>query len=435
VSDATRPGGTSESRAPTGGKVLLLSGLQLYPTLSGGTLRSHSLALALKRHGYDVFVHSLTGRKPDYRARQPSAVQRWPGGVDEYVDRSLPSVGRWLASYVLGLPPLWLTARLATGVRSPGELLLPRLLRRKLAWCDVVVADFPFVYPILLARSARGRLRIVNTHNIEHHLYDDPTRWRDRRIRAAVRAVELKAAASCDILVSCCDGDADFFTANVPVRRSVVVPNGVDVRRFEGIAAHRPATRKEQGLADDIKVFLFTASRWGPNREAFDYLREFARTHARFLEDRKVHILVAGNVTAQPERLPGFTATGRVTATEPYFAAADAALNPIASGTGTNLKTCEFLAARLPLLSTTFGARGFHLEHGRTGFLFDKKDLASALSAVRSLFDEHPARLREMTDAAYAANERLIDMDLGVGVLVDAIGESLKPTRSREKTT
>ena len=361
MSDA--PGrATGDDAHPSGrGKVLLVSGLQLHPTLSGGTLRSHALAVALHRRGFEVFVHALSGRKPAYRARQPSGVHSWPEGVSEYVDRSPRSAVRWLLSYVLGLPPLWLAAGLSAGVRSPGERLLPRRLRERLAWCDVVIADFPFVYPVLGARSARRRLRVVNTHNVEHRLYET----RETHATACSghgRRLELRAAAACDVLVSCCEDDEAFFRASASLRRSVVVPNGVDVRRFDGLAAGRAAARRDLGLDDDVRVFLFAASRWGPNQEAFEYLRSFARTHARLLEERRIHILVVGNVSPQLERLPSFTATGRVTATEPYFAAADAALNPLASGTGTNLKTCEFLAARLPLITTAFGARGFHVE-------------------------------------------------------------------------
>jgi glycosyltransferase involved in cell wall biosynthesis len=405
-------------------KVLLLSGLQLYPTMSGGTLRSFALANALRHQGFDVSVHSLTGRKSDYKARHPSSTETWPGGVEEYVDRSIPSAVAWFASYVLGLPPLWITAHLAAAAASPREFLLPPLLRQKLAWCDAIVADFPFLHPVFSAPSAQGKVRIVNTHNIEHRLYDDQKRWINRWMRAVVRDIELKAAEACDILVTCCAGDAEFFAANTRLHQSVMVPNGVDVRRFQGIHVHRSRTRQEMGIADDVRLFLFTASKWGPNREAFEYLVDFARKHPRLLADERIHIMVVGNVTAEPLRLPGFTATGKVPVVEPYFAAADVALNPISSGAGTNLKMCEFIALRLPIVSTPFGARGFSIQDGKTGFLFEKDRLAAVLSAVRRLFDENPARLRQIAEDAYTQNESVIDMDACVPGLAQALREA-----------
>lgn len=411
--------------APRPPRVLFLSGLQVHPTLSGGNLRSYALASSLRHHGLDVFVYSLVGRKPDYLARRPSAVQEWPGGVPEFVDRGPLGFVAQFGSYQLGLPPLWLTAWLRAGGASPGQALLPRRLREKLAWCDVVLADFPFVSSIFQAPAAAGKLRVLSTHNLEHRMHDQRS-WLSRRLGRAVRSVELGAVAAADLVVSCCESDREFFLANAPPRRALLVPNGIDVSRFHGIEAGRARTRETLGVPEDVKVFLFTASKYGPNQEAFDFLVGFAREQAAFLAEERIHLLVVGNIIRQPMQLPGFTATGRVDVVEPYFAAADAALNPMWSGAGTNVKMCEFIATRLPILTTPFGARGFAIDDGRTGFLFEKDTLASVLSRVRRRLDDDAAGLRALTDAAYAENESAIDMDACVRELVAAIGEGRK---------
>jgi hypothetical protein len=168
-------------------------------------------------------------------------------------------------------------------------------------------------------------------------------------------------------------------------------------------------------------VFLFTASKYGPNREAFDYLVGFARDQARLLADIRVHLLVVGNVVREPIRLPGFTATGKVEVVEPYFTAADAAINPLASGAGTNVKMAEFIAARLPIVTSPFGARGFRIDHGRTGFLFERPELGRVLGGVRRLSAEAPDDLRGIAERAYAENAEAIDMDECVRPLADAL--------------
>ena len=415
----------------TGGlKVLFLSALQIHPPRSGGTLRSFGLVNALRRHGLDVRVHSLTGRKADYLARRPSSVQVWPDGAEERVDRGLGSLVDWLAGYVVAPPPVWISARLAAGASSPGERLLPRALRQQLRWCDAIVADFPFCAPVLRAPSARGKLRVLSTHNVEHHLIDARRGARHRLARALVRRLEVRAARACDVLVSCCAEDARFFEAHARVPRAVVVPNGVDPGRFRGWEADRAALRRELGVAAGDKLLLFTGSRWGPNREAFDYLRAFSRAHAPLLEDHGLHLLVVGNVAPGPLRQPRFTATGPVERVEPYFAAADAGINPLLEGAGTNLKTCEFIAARLPMLTTPFGARGFHVAEGESGFLFDRSELPAVLARFADAFDHDPARLRQMADAAYARNELLVDMNAGVRGLVEAMRASAAARRT-----
>jgi hypothetical protein len=134
--------------------------------------------------------------------------------------------------------------------------------------------------------------------------------------------------------------------------------------------------------------------------------------------------LVVGNVASEPLRQPRFIATGPVARVEPYFAAADAGINPLVEGAGTNLKTCEFIAARLPLLTTPFGARGFHVAEGETALLFERDALEAALLRFARAFDQDPASLRRMTEAAYARNEQLVDMNAGVRGLVDAMRAS-----------
>ncbi len=414
----------SETRTLAGkARVLFLSALQIQPTRSGGQLRSFALASALKHHGHDVFVYSMVGRKDDYLSRRPSSIQTWPDGTKEYVDRRLTWFALQYGSYGLGLPPLWIAAYLRAAVVAPRELLLPALLREKLAWCDVVLADFPFVHPVFELPSAQGRLRVLSTHNVEHHMHDEWGRWQDRWARRAVRRIELRAAAACDVLVACCASDQDFFLQHAQVRRSILVPNGIDVRRFRGIEGHRTSTRQALGIGEDVKVFLFTASKWGPNREAFEDVLGLARANPELLAEQGIHILVVGSVVPEPVRLPGLTATGGVDVVEPYFAAADVALNPTSSGAGTSVKMCEFIASRLPIVTTAFGARGFRLEDGRTGFLFERGDLASVLSRVRRMFDEEPARLRQMTADAYAENEVAIDMNACATPLAAALSE------------
>jgi glycosyltransferase involved in cell wall biosynthesis len=416
-------------------RVLFVSGLQIHPPVSGGNLRSRALVDALGRHGLDVFVYSLMGRKKDYLAWRRSATQVWPQGAQEYVERRPFSFTMQYGSYALDLPPLWMTAYLRAAAASPREVLLPAVLRERLAWCDVVVADFPFVHPVFRAPSGRGRLRVLSTHNLEHQMYDGQDGWKSRRLRRAVRRLELEAAAASDVVVSCCTEDRQFFEANARVRRSVLVPNAIDPRRFVGLEAHRARMRQELGLGEDIKVFLFTASKYGPNREAFDFLSAFAREHAPLLVSHGIHILVVGNLVARPIRLPGFTATGKVDVVEPYFAAADAALNPLTTGAGTNVKMCEFIATRLPLVCTRFGARGFAVEDEETAFLFERPHLAAVLTRVRRLFDQDPGRLRHMAETAFARNQHAIDMDRCVQPLAEAMTEARRRRFLGERAT
>lgn len=405
-------------------RVLIVSSLQVHPTLSGGNLRTYALANALLRRGAEVSVYSFVGRKKEYLARAGSATQTWPSGVQEHVVRSWASFLFGYGSYMLGLPPLWLTAflRMVCGGWL-GDLLLPRGLRERLAWCDTVVADFPFMHPVFAARAAQGKLRVLNTHNIEHHLYRTDGTWRERTLRRLVQRVELEAAAQADVVVGCSPNDKAYFEAHATCRRAIVVPNGVDVDRFQAAPGVREQARADLGIADDVLLVLFTASRWGPNQEAFEFLHGFARANEQALLEHRIHLLVVGGVVDSPVHAPAFTATGKVAAVEPYFAAADAGINPLVSGAGTNVKMGEFIAARLPVLVTDFGARGYRIDDGRSGIVFDRATLMESLLRVQRLHAEAPDRLAAMADEAFRDNGPAIDMTQAVLPLVELIGQ------------
>lgn len=401
-------------------RILIVTSLQVHPTRSGGHLRTFNLANALARRKAEVFVYSFMGRKSEYLARAPSGTQVWPSGVQEYVNRSLLGFVTGYSSFLFDLPPLWLTGFLHTACQSRLTMLLPKMLREKLAWCDVLIADSPFVYPILQAEAAKSGLRILNLHNIEHHLIELRGRWRDRHVRDAVRKIELAAAGSADVVISCSEQDGRFFESHCDVRQSVLVPNGIDIERFSAAREKRASTRNDLGFpGDNVRVFLFTASKYGPNKEAFEFLLSFAKTHEAELVDNGIHLLVAGNVVDAPIGLPALTATGRVDIVEPYFTAADAAINPLIAGSGTNVKMGEFIAARLPILATPFGARGYRIEHERTGVIFERDSLLPALVYVRKLFDTDSARLKKMADDAFVENRNAIDMDECVRPLIE----------------
>jgi glycosyltransferase involved in cell wall biosynthesis len=52
-------------------------------------------------------------------------------------------------------------------------------------------------------------------------------------------------------------------------------------------------------------------------------------------------------------------ALGRVERLPPLLAAADVAVNPVESGSGSNVKLAEYLAAGVPVVTTPVGLRGY----------------------------------------------------------------------------
>lgn len=346
-------------------RVLICSGIQVFPAESGGHWRTASLCKRLAEKN-EVVLHSLTGRKKDYLKGAKSGVSYMSHGLTEYVDRNRVSGFLQWASYRLGLPPLWLTAL---------ALLWPsKALRAELSKADVVVIDFPYLFP--LWRHTRG-LNVLNTHNVEHRLAKP---W----LRPLVQMIEKHAASICDTVLACSREDREWFDLQLGfARKTEIFKNGADPKRFQLPAGVRRQTRESLGFKPDEKVILFAGSSFQPNIEALSFLKIFCKKNETDLAKRKIRFLVIGTVS-ESFTVPGILALGKVESVEPYFVACDAAINPVETGSGTNVKMYEYLAAGLPVFSTFFGARGIEFPPQAQHFSFDKGSLLNSLLSFAS---------------------------------------------------
>lgn len=354
-------------------KVLILSGLRLFPNESGGHLRSGNFAKGLARLGLDVCIYSLAGRKEDYRSGPNLLQQSIEPGLVEEINLSL-SLG--LAQTVarrLGLPRLWQYPILASG-------LIPATLRERLNWADCIICDLPFVPPV--PGPWRRKPWVLLSHNLEYRLLEQGG-FRDQHLFAPIlQQWEQTASKRYDGILACAAEDYEFFQAhNREAKPIQLVPNGIDAALYAPDAVMRSQMREELGFGADDRVILFSGSRYAPNVEAVAQLQDFVQKHKAALKASSVQFLILGSV-APASRSPHMLATGFVTSVLPYFQAADFAINPVDRGSGSNVKIFEYLAARLPILSTEFGVRGSRLQAEVDYLPFDWNSLMPRLAGL-----------------------------------------------------
>ena len=116
----------------------------------------------------------------------------------------------------------------------------------------------------------------------------------------------------------------------------------------------------------------------------------------------EAHLVVAG---ANPsKKLRGLAdgkivhVLGKVDNIAPHLKDAALSIVPLRIGGGTRLKILESLAHKTPVVSTTIGAEGLELEHGKHILIADETR-SFADSCIRLL--EDPARRRQLAEAGY----------------------------------
>ncbi|MFC3813459.1 glycosyltransferase family 4 protein [Lysobacter sp. GCM10012299] len=232
--------------------------------------------------------------------------------------------------------------------------------RQRMADAQVVIFSHPWCYPPLAEFLTSEQLVVYDAHNVEGLLkgallgIDGPAHSLCRQV---VRA-EYDLCDRADVVLACSFDDAEAFNRfyQVPVSKLHIVPNGAFTDRFD-TARDWPDVRGKFRIDAQMPMAIFLGSSYGPNAEAAKYI---AYTLAPALP--KIQFVIAGSVAdALAEALPAnVTVTGLVDddVRDALLMASDVAVNPMAAGSGTNIKMFDFLAAGLPVVTTSVGARG-----------------------------------------------------------------------------
>ena len=202
-----------------------------------------------------------------------------------------------------------------------------------------------------------------------------PRRWPQAAYSAAqstrLRRFERAVCRAADGLVCVSPDDRTALTALDPALRPTIIPNGVDTDRYA------PADPATPGLPRFDLLFSGTLD-YRPNVDAAVWLGQHglaAAAGALAGSDARAVRPAAGTrrVRALGE-LPGVIVTGPAPDDRPYLWGAGVYAVPMRYGGGVRLKLLNALAAGCPVISTTMGAEGIAVEHGRDLLLADRPE-------------------------------------------------------------
>jgi len=397
---------THQIRRGDSKRILIVSGFRIFPNQTGAHLRTGGIARALARLGYEVLIYSLAGRRKDYhllsRTRRNRKVVDVEKNLTEETNLGLGFGLIQTAARRLNYPRVWQYELLRRG-------LIPARLRRALAEADLIICDSSWCPKIPGPWSRKPWFML--SHNLEHRLLEH-TALRHRRFAPWMRRIESAAASTfCDIF-PCAEEDMQFFRSHDSIARLrlPLIRCGVDPAVYAVPPETRARVRAELGLSGKDRLLVFSGSHFEPNLHALETLREFCRSEAEFLDREHIYVLVLGSVCETPSREGAMIMTGRVPDAIPYLAAADAGLNPVTRGSGANVKLFEYLAARLPIISTAFGVRGTELRPQVDFVQFEPHGLKSAIQAF--IGERSCEQWRAHADAVWNRNRADCDIQM-----------------------
>jgi glycosyltransferase involved in cell wall biosynthesis len=376
----------------------VLNTYPIAPVISGGKLRLHGLYSRVAEQFQVQFVNlapahlrGVRNLAADFSEELVPKSQAFAEAEQELENSLGASVEDLAAALHPGTAPQWLDA-------------IDALARR----ADLIVCSHPYTMPAL--RKVSSRAFVYEAHNVEADLKADiygSHHWAIDQVSALERRAVLDAA-----LVTACSAQdrermAGLYGAQDDNAKLIVVPNGIDVTATRlRTAAQQQSRRSALRVAQPLALFMGSAH--GPNIDAARLVIEAAA------QLPSVHFVLLGSVCHAVEaweRPANVGLLGVVSDAEKasWLAICDVGLNPVISGSGTNLKLLEYAAVGLPVVSTEFGARGLGYCAGEDYVPADADAFAKGVDAMLQLTQTerdamvHNARRRVEAQGDWAA--------------------------------
>lgn len=228
---------------------------------------------------------------------------------------------------------------------------------------DIVFFSHPWIYPLVRQELDRSRQLVVyDSQNVEGYLRAqllDDAGGKGSRIARGVIEVEYDLCHFAHLTLACSHEDRRLFNKlyQLPFENICVVPNGTFTRKRPAITTDQKPELKRKLSLTDRPLAVFLASAYPPNAEAAHFILDHC---APALPE--ITFAICGGVGGSIAKVTqeNVVVTGPLTEEKKcdYLGAADVAINPMFSGSGTNIKIFDFLAMSLPVVTTTTGARG-----------------------------------------------------------------------------
>ena len=346
-------------------KILDISPVGVYPPNAGGHLRIHNLNLELSKY-HEIFLFSQNIRKFEFKF----PIRSWLTKInDNYAEYRYINMSTLLTSYIFSR---WKIPNL-----SLDEILRvynPKILKNKVSDCDIIQVELPWQFKYLYNIKPQDKPIILNGHNVEYDLIKQIAKgFLADKILETVWIKEKFAVENADVVFMVSEEDKNRVHKLYDISKSkiYVIPNGVNITEQIVTNEEKEKLKVHYGFKNK-KIVLFIGGVHYPNIEAVNKIIKMSKN----VRDNNVLFLVVGRCGEgfKKRKYKNIIFTGLVDDVKDYFKMVDIAINPILSGSGTNLKMLEYLASGLPTITTKVGARGLGIEDGGDAIISEIED-------------------------------------------------------------
>ena len=404
-------------------RILWVKADKLLPVHSGGNIRTYHVLRYLSLQ-HELMFYSYYGGQSD-RDYERELQQQFPGAVAVYTGKHERSgLGRGL-DYLLHLPDAAPYSVSRFGQSIVQHQLRDWFSRREfdMAVCDFLDAAVNFPKHFEIAS-------LLFQHNVESEIWRRHAETASNAARKAIYGLEYRrmlryeqsALRKFDHVIAVSENDRALMARWVAPKNITVVPTGVDLAQYS----------PDPNASETAPLVTFVgAMDWEPNMDGVEYFCGEIWPVIRAEVPEARFRIVGRNPGRRVQRWASGTVevTGQVSSVVEHLRQSAVVIVPLRIGGGTRLKIYEAMATAKPVVSTTVGAEGLDVKHGRDIILAD--DVRSFSQAVVMLLRDADLRRRYGRAAADTASR--FDWS-AIGQRFDQVLRSVAAARSSAAT-
>jgi glycosyltransferase involved in cell wall biosynthesis len=376
-------------------RILWVKADKLLPVENGGNIRTyHILRYLASRH--ELTFYSYYGGETD-KEYERELEQRLPGSVAVCTGkRELSGISRGLDYLAhLNSQPPYAVSRFASFQVQDKLRAWFREQRFDVAVCDFLDAAVNFP----------GRLGIpcvLFQHNVESEIWRRHAATASNSLKKMMYGMEFRKMLRYEQVevrkfhhvVAVSASDRALMTQWVDEDRVTVVPTGVDLTQY----------RRDTSVPEPGPIVTFVgAMDWEPNVDGVEYFAGEIWPAIQAEVPEAEFRIIGRNPDQRVKKWASqsIEVTGRVPSVVEYLQQSAVVIVPLRIGGGTRLKIYEAMATAKAVVSTTVGAEGLDVHHGRDIMLAD--DAGSFAQAVIMFLRDRELRRRYENAAAETA--------------------------------
>ncbi len=381
-------------------RVLYFSPRICWPTISGAHLRDYYFARTLARNA-DLTYVGLVNEESSAQAEQLRQRLEPQRGTKVYAlrrDAGYRPIN--ILRGLIGPTPLNVLNYTSQNVITALEPIL-----REQTFDVIQIESMHLIaYAQYIRRIAPRTRLILDWHNIESEIL---ARYADndsnplraiyaRRTSKLSRGVEDDLLRLCHAHTVCSQREKEVLQARVPNARIEVVGNGVDCEFFADNAQS----------SEKLDVLYMGRMDYHAN---IDAALHFAKNTWPLIHARRPELRLTIVGAQPPEAIRALASdnvvvTGTVDDVRPYYHSALVSVVPLRVGGGTRLKVLEAMAAGTPVVSSTLGAEGLAVTHGKDILIADTPEAMA--DAVVTMQADSPQRRQMVANARQLVQTR-----------------------------